>query len=118
MWRRECAAITPISSIFPLNDDPTFSSQATDGGTGTHIISQTIFLALNDVNDIAPVFQSTPLALVTIAESSAKSGSVVTTVRFGAGHWSQSWKAALSQALWSPRWGLGRVTGHNRGKQR
>ncbi|KAK3800494.1 hypothetical protein RRG08_043813, partial [Elysia crispata] len=58
----------------------TLNLQATDGGTGTHIISQTIFLTLNDVNDIAPVFQSTPLALVTIAESSAKSGSVVTTV--------------------------------------
>ncbi|GFR96077.1 cadherin EGF LAG seven-pass G-type receptor 3, partial [Elysia marginata] len=58
----------------------TLNLQATDGGSGTHIISQTVYLALNDVNDIAPVFQSTPLALVTIAETNAKTGSVITTV--------------------------------------
>ncbi|GFO15617.1 protocadherin fat 4, partial [Plakobranchus ocellatus] len=55
----------------------TLNLQATDG---SNTISQTVFLALNDYNDIAPVFQSTPLAKVTIAETNAKTGSVVTTV--------------------------------------
>lgn len=54
--------------------------QATDGGYGKHVLSNTITVHLRDVNDNAPVFAGTPYPVVTLPEHHARLGSPVKTV--------------------------------------
>ncbi|XP_012943596.1 protocadherin Fat 4 [Aplysia californica] len=51
--------------------------QGTDSSSS---VTETVTVSLTDINDVEPVFSSTPFIVQTIAESSAKTGSIVTTV--------------------------------------
>ncbi|CAL1540461.1 unnamed protein product [Lymnaea stagnalis] len=58
----------------------TFTIEATDGGTGPHVITSTVVVNIDNVNDNAPVFLSTPYSVKTVPETSAIVDEVIFTV--------------------------------------